>query len=412
LKKPNILFLWVDAFRSDLVFGEERHVVSPNFDRLRDGGVAFPTLISSNAMSHPCFATLITGTYAFKHGITTFGNFKLKSEMKTLPEILKEAGYNTYGDMAGRLNPEMGFDRGFDEYRVRYFSENIHGKWGKDVFEKFRKKHYKEPWFLMLHIWVLHRSRFLTKEFNKKKFGRTAYERAFSNLDFKLGEILEMVPKDTIVIISGDHGEVYPKTKLREYINHFFFIAYGTLRKLKIWNRYYLGESHGSDLSEDVVKTPMIIYNAPGLPKKKRIEQQVRMIDIAPTIVEVLGLNGAIKQQAQGRSLLPLIKGEKMSDEPVYVAAQGIKLRKKEKWMEGVRTSDFKLVTYPFDKSRKPELFDLRKDPGGKKNIAGEMPGKVEEMLSTMQEIKGGRQFTEQDEKDVLERLRDLQYED
>ena len=412
MEKPNILFILVDALRSDMVFGNARHVVTPNLDGLKKEGAGFGNLLVSTSMSSSSIASMLTGTYGFVHGIETTDEDSLNASLKTLPQLLKENGYNTYAEMCWPIKPELGFGRGFCEYNMRPHKEQLRNAWSDSFIRRFKGGGFKEPWFLMFHTFALHRPRFVTRDFNKKKFGRVAYERAVSCLDSKLGEMLDCAGDNTVVILSSDHGEIYPKTKAREWLNNMWVAYYALLRKMRLSQSYFEGESHGFDLSEDVLKIPLLLKNLNGFPKGVVFNQLARSIDIAPTLIDALGLSGSLGGKVQGRSLVPLARGEKISDADLYLYARDVKLKSKERWLEGIRTNDFKLVFHPFGRNPGYELHDLRKGPLERQNLAAAMPEKVQELLAKIKDLKQGTEFTEKDAQKVIEKLRDLEYED
>ena len=186
---------------------------------------------------------------------------------------------------------------------------------------------------------------------------------------------------------------------------------------------------HGHTLYDEVINIPMIFY-LPGIhPKKNVIHNQVRLIDVKPTIHDYLGI--PIEKPVQGTSLLPLIvEGERAEDPP---AISEYMLSGPER--KSVRMNGYKYVYIPDMEERKDDvsysdvtrhaLFDLTKDPGEKNNIYSQKTelGKkyhriLEETLEESLGIKGEIQKnspTANDEsteipQDIIEGLKALGY--
>ncbi len=203
----NIIFILVDCLRADAVSGEDRGTVTPTIDRLMAGGTYFSQAISTAGTTTTCVASLLTGSYPFAHGVRTLSGYKLNNESVTLPQILGEQGYNTYALVTGPLSPLTGLDRGFDEYHYRTENVYLSDQWGEDLKRMFRKKAFREPWFIFLHLWEVHRPRKVQESFNSRRYGADPYERSVSSLDPELGRLLDVVGEDTVTILHGDHGE-------------------------------------------------------------------------------------------------------------------------------------------------------------------------------------------------------------
>jgi len=144
---------------------------------------------------------------------------------------------------------------------------------------------------------------------------------------------------------------------------------------------------HGFHVYDYLVRVPLLFAGRGIFPEDTWISDQVRQIDVFPTIVEALGLkHDNIK--IHGRSLLPLIKGQKLPQVPAYSEACGRVLRDKSNWLAGIRTPKFKYVIAPYTTTIPDALYDLEKDPNEKKNIATKRPDIVQELRQKLQEIR------------------------
>jgi len=253
----NVLFLLVDCLREDRIEGKGSSEI-PAISSLRKSGVTFTDMTSVGSVTTPCVASILTGLYPPAHGIRTHTGKKLSKMASPLSQVLKENGYHTYAEVTGPLYSETGLDRGFDEYNYRqrdvYFSE----EWGESLIKRFETGDFREPWFVLLHLWELHQiwegKRYLRKNFDTKRFGATHYDRSLSSLDDKLWKLLESIDLDhTLVVLLGDHGE--------KIIDSFYKRALLTMKQ------YFLGiRRRLADISLEglVPETPLEHINLTG----------------------------------------------------------------------------------------------------------------------------------------------------
>lgn len=213
-QQPNILLVVTDCARSDRWLGSGRSTRTPNLDRLAAAGVSFPTTITEKACTTPSFATLLTGLYSPRHGVHLVWGYRLPEQVPMLTDVLRRRGYHTYAEASGPLLPEMGLDRGFEQYTYRAPCDGLHTAWGDRFVEQIRNGHYRSPWFIMLHLWELHPGRRVAPECDSAEYGAGEYERAVSSLDAQLGRVLAALPDDTLTVFTGDHGE---KTRAETY---------------------------------------------------------------------------------------------------------------------------------------------------------------------------------------------------
>ena len=192
-----------------------------------------------------------------------------------------------------------------------------------------------------------------------------------------LEEMREMgILDDTVLIITADHGE--------EFGEHGDFAH------------------HHAKLYEELIRVPLIIANSES--KNIKIDEQVSLIDVAPTILDLLDIPAS--ESFQGRSLVPVIKGEKKSA-GVITEAFG-----KGKRNVSYRTKEWKYILNEADAKR--ELYNLREDPGEKRNLYGEEKERVKEFELKIKEhvseqrkiIKGPKEEKER----IKQRIRELKY--
>ena len=114
---PNILLISIDSLRSDHLscygYGKE---TSPTIDRLADTGALFETVVSPTSWTLPAHHTLLTGLAPEQHGVI-YPTQRLDTDVTTLAEVLRDAGYFTFGVVSGiYLDASYGFHQGFEVY--------------------------------------------------------------------------------------------------------------------------------------------------------------------------------------------------------------------------------------------------------------------------------------------------------
>ncbi|MCX6799444.1 MAG: sulfatase-like hydrolase/transferase [Candidatus Diapherotrites archaeon] len=386
---PNVVFVLVDCANLDAFLGKT-NAKTPFLDRLRKESTVFTQAVSVSSMTNACAASVLTGTHRFKHNVATGGEEALSRDVKTLAEAFKEKSYWTVAEATGSLLKEVGFDRGFDDYNFRDCSKTIYSAWGEGFFKKLALLKKGPPFFLLLHLMELHRPRYMTKEFNKAKYGKTAYEKSLSCLDRYLEKIFMVLDLtgETLFVLTADHGEKVPQNKVEEYLNQLFIASYAILRKLKFSKKYFSGESHGTDLGETVIRVPLL-FQGKMFPKGKVIGPQVAQVDIPLTIADAVNIS--LGKETDGQSLMPLVRGEPLNERAAFIEERGIKLQRSE-WIEGVRTSKWKFVQGIFNQQLPELLFDLEKDPLEKNNLAKERPEKEKEMKAMLSALKRNAQ--------------------
>ena len=122
------------------------------------------------------------------------------------------------------------------------------------------------------------------------------------------------------------------------------------------------------------------------------ISQQVRTIDIFPTIMEIIGLETK-NLQKPSHSLLPLINGDTLDEIPAYVDSAANPTDSTRSDVIGIRTSNYKYFRNRKDSSKNVNLYDLKKDPLEENNIANENPNIIKEMEERLTQIKHDKDF-------------------
>jgi arylsulfatase A-like enzyme len=410
LSAPNVLLLAVDSLRADAVFGSE--VRTPYFDEIADRGAAFTQCVCTCTTTTPSFSSILTGCYPPKHGVRGLQGFRLHPSLTTMAEAFSKAGYKTYAEVTGPLLPETGILRGFDAanhrpaYKVPFFG------WRDEVVERMRS--FVEPWFLLLHIWEVHRPYRSPPDFEKRK-DRAGYQAAVTATDEWLTPVYEAAG-DATVVVTGDHGEEYPEGALGLQVVRVARKARRSLRLsqwLPVLDKKLAGAEigHGFALHEPLVRVPLII-SGPGVPRA-RIDDQVRHVDLLPTLADLCGLGSV--EGVDGRSVRPLMDGGSLPEEPAYLEAVGVKLGGRR--IAGARTPDWKLIQPP---SGRPALYRLggSRGPDEKRNLYSRHPEVAHRLEVFIEEIDArslegdvaDSGMTSEEEAIVEQHLRELGY--
>jgi len=392
-----VLLIDIDTLRADHLscYGYKFNT-SPNIDKLAREGILFSNAFAQGIPTTPAHTTIFTGLHSITHKIVSHGSDEvLDSSIPLLPEILKDNDYRTAA-VDNLFNIKPWFAKGY-EYYINPKSKSTHSIKAEEItYEAIRwlKEHYKENFFLFLHYWDPH-SPYLPPEIYKDIFYRgkdpfdpnnksmdeakrqipypffkkwhydlldnptdadyiiAQYDGEIRYADDSIGELLEYlrtlgIEEDTTIIITSDHGE-----NMTEH--NFFFDHQG--------------------LYEPTIHIPLIMKLGDRF-TDRRIEALVQHIDIMPTILDILNIKKNIR--LEGKSLLPLIKGE---CNELYTEVVSTECT----WRASIaiRTGEWKLIkTIDQGLYEKPpeELFNLKYDPREENNLYDKEKDIVDEL--------------------------------
>ncbi|MBN2336860.1 sulfatase-like hydrolase/transferase [Candidatus Bathyarchaeota archaeon] len=367
--KRNIILIVLDACRADIVYREADKVntKTPFLDALIEHGAVFTRAFSTTSTTSPSFASILTGLYPPRHGLRSLYGYKL-NDVKTLPEVLRENGYNTYAEVTGPLVESIGVGRGFTEFRYREKEEDIHSRWGQTLLDRVAVGHYESPWFLFLHLWELHLPIVVPESHDSREYGRNRYERALSAVDEYLQRLVNAAGEDAVIVVLGDHGENIAWTNLEDRLTKTRRRVLKKLSRLGVARVDHLKiQGHGYHVYDYLTRIPLI-FSGEGLFLGRSSDDLVSQIDVFPTLIDVLGIP-TNDLGLEGLSLKPVLEGEKIGRTHVFLEACGEVIPDESKWLVGVRTYDTKYVYAPYSDDDKEELYDLRTDPTEKTNI-------------------------------------------
>ena len=291
-----------------------------------------------------------------------------------------------------------------------------------EKIDEFLSSKKTEPWFCYIHSYNLHFPVLSPNGFTDEKFGMNNYEKQISLIDDSLGKIIESVNlKNTLVIITSDHGSYFPtvinngkkinfetkgnvqnltinvSNKIPKQLNSMktkLFLSIEKIKKKQKLNaiknlnlkphelRGLLHQRSNSDnfLYDDLVHVPLLLLGC-GINSSKNISQQVRLIDLFPTLCDILEIKNP--ENIDGESLLPLIEGKSMPENPAYFESSPL-VQIKTNNVIGIRTSKYKYFRDRYDPKKRQFLFDLKNDPDENNNIKNDtvILDKMEEILS------------------------------
>jgi arylsulfatase A-like enzyme len=368
--KKNLVLISLDTVRADVAYSEK----FPAINFLRKLGVTYLNTISSSPLTPVSHATVLTGLQPYHHGMHHLFKEKIKSRAKTLAQILKSEGYETGAIVScPGMNKWYGFSRGFDFYDdeipkmpdgsdpLKTVDVKIRGtalKRADVVVErgiKWLESKKDKKFFLFLHFFDAH----WPYKAPKKYGGNNVYEQEVAFSDHYLGLFLKYLRdsnllSDTLIVCFSDHGEdlagMYPNDKSGKKLGH--PEEFG----------------HGSLLYDQTQKTVLIIADNKIMPGTS-IKNQVRLVDIFPTILDFLNIK-YLPKQLDGVSLKPILHGKHYKNLAAYsetfypeeqtVATGGKFSNAKNK--KSLRIDNKYKIIFHLN-SDKVELYDLENDP-------------------------------------------------
>lgn len=366
----DVLLITVDTARADrFSYAGGSPVPTPNIDALAAEGTAFLQAVSPAPITLVAHASLLTGLLPPDHGLRNNGAYRLGDDAVTLAELLVSRGYRTGAFIAAAvLDRRYGLDQGFAHYDDRMGgkpgAEFQPQRPGGEVVEaalSWLRQSGEGPTFVWVHLFDPHMP-YAPPEPERSLYPEAPYAGEIAYADRVIGELVTGYRRlglwrQTIMVFTSDHGE-----SLGQH-----------------------GEpTHGIFLFDETVRVPLVV-RIPGLGEGLRIDAQAQLVDIVPTLGELIGL--AVDPAVSGRSLLPLLRGEHRPSPPAYLETFLPALDYGWFVLRGLRTEERKLIV-----GRKPELYDLRADPGESRDLAASEVGVVRELAGILR-----RDFPEPD---------------
>ncbi len=414
-KKTNVVLILADDLGvRDLGCYGNQYFATPNIDRLATQGARFMDAYAACPVCSPTRASIMTGRYPVRTGVTDWivgrpsyergpivtprTATQLKLEETTIPERLKPAGYKSAAVGKWHLGGN-GFtptDQGFDlnvggnhsgsppRSKTPYFGPfelpNLMAGPGEFLTERlsqaacgFIEQNRDNPFFLYLAHYTVHLPLNACEadiaRHREKSGGRynPVYAAMVESLDTSVGAVLDSIDKAgvadrTMVCFFSDNGG----------LRH----AGGSKQPVTDNAPWRAGKGH---LYEGGIREPLLV-RLPGVVKAGSvISTPVSSVDFLPTFCELAG------QRADGMdgvSLLPLLKGGKLKDRPLFWHYPHYSNQGGDPG-SAIREGDWKLIEF-YDRPRR-ELYNLRKDPSETVNLVERESGVARKLSAKLQ---------------------------
>jgi len=387
---------------------------------------------------------------------TGLTHFNFSSNTKTYFDYFKHDGYYLCGcfpDHEFFINLASNLDENYAYiYNKLDLWKNLSGGIGNSIIEKLKSLKQHEPWLFVLHIMDLHNLFALPEDFRSNEFGENDYDKMLSFIDVWIGKFLKEINlKNTLVVISSDHGAYIPVTgKIPDEIPTIQKIMkkgkkivpslepagvkmlllmrkasreirmHKLKKELSEYELRSLNNRGKSELFEETIRVPLI-FAGYGIKNHLIFDNLVRHVDIFPTISEIVNLQNN-NYQKDGRSLVPLLNNDKMDELPAYIEtgvsagdfSEKINPQSVGKII-GLRTSRYKYLRSR-ENTAEPILFDLKNDPQELTNIAEENQQIVKGLekkltnLITAKKLEKPDDLTEDEQRKAEDLLKKLGY--
>ena len=365
--RPNIILITIGSTRADRMgFLGATAGITPNLDALARQSMVFEQAYAQSPLTVTSHATILSGTYPQTHAVSEFGT-PLQATLPFIPQLLNATRYHTAAFVGSiRLDPRNGFapgfNRGFDFYDARFHQPER----GQTRFVSVERQgtqvvvranawlsRTQAPFFLWVHLNDAH-----------SPFG-TPYDAAVKATDSAVGKLVAALQAkklydDALIVVVADHGESLG--------------AHGE-------------DTHGIFLYQETIHVPLLLKLPQNLNAAKRIHARAKLVDIAPTILEVAGV--AIPSQMQGQSLLRIAKTNPGAEQPAYARSDFPQKAFGWSTLESWRSGKYLYIRAP-----KPELYDLSSDPGTTRNLAQSSKATLDTIASQLEAFD--RRFTHQ----------------
>ncbi|MBQ99983.1 MAG: arylsulfatase [Verrucomicrobiales bacterium] len=418
-KKPNIILVITDDQGYGPV-GKHGHpwIKTPNLDKHYEKSTRFTRFLVSPTCS-PTRAAIMTGRHPMKNGIThtILERERMTLKATILPQVLKTAGYTSgifgkwhLGDEKEYQPDQRGFDEVFihgaggigqayncscaDAPKNKYFDPVIrhNGSFVKtkgyctDLFFTAAMGWIKEakdkdaPFFAYITTNAPH-GPFIAPPSNTKRLtdlgfrAKTAgFYGMIENIDENMGRLQAKLDEwklmdNTILIFMSDNGMTGGGS------------GKGVVGKasggtpMKMFNADQKGLKGSAD--EGGVRVPFFIRWDGKFRAGHDIKNVSAHIDLLPTFAQIAGAK-LPEKQVEGRSLLPLLKGQKILQQSRYLFTN------KARWKTGAEPNDHQWKNFAVRGPRfrlvDSALYDMIADPGQKTDVAAKHPEKVKEM--------------------------------
>jgi arylsulfatase A-like enzyme/Flp pilus assembly protein TadD len=357
-----VVLVSIDTLRADHVgaYGAAK-AATPTLDGVAADGVRFATAIAPAPLTLPSHTSLLSALDPPRHGVRDNSLFRVPPDVPLLQERFHEAGFATAGFVGALvLDASTGIARGFDVYDDRMQRPDTGIETGFPERPADAVVDAALGWldgaparfFLFVHLYDPHAAYRPPLGFRLAVPGDPyAGEIAFADSEVGrlLGAIRTRWPDGrTLVAITSDHGE-----SLGEH-----------------------GEpTHAYSIYDATQRVPLLLAG-PGVPKGRVVDDLARTVDVAPTLLALAHAAPLAADDAiDGRDVTPLLRGRAAASRIAYVETLATQMSFGWSPLLGLRTATHKWIRAP-----RPELFDLRADPGEMRDLAASEAGLAQEL--------------------------------
>jgi arylsulfatase A-like enzyme len=438
----NVILLTVDSLRADhTTFMRYNKETTPNLEKLSKKSIIFEKTMSSSSFTPASFISMFSSAHPLM-----YDGYKRLPEIRTyVVEVLNKNGYITAGFNSNPfLSRFYGYNRGFDVFEDFIHSKNSHKKqkheeYRKSIVELIKKRpiiyntvkqiirpilslksikpgyidahtlnksvvswiksNKSENFFLWVHYMDVHYPYIPPPKYIKMLGGNIPNKQMIRSLDNK-------ITYNTIDSVT--EGDLKTMINLYDagirYVDEQIGLLLSKLKKLDLLNKTAIiviadhGDEfldhgdlgHGSKLYNELLQVPLLLY-LPNINESIKIKNRVSLIDLAPTILDLLRINNP--SSFLGESLLPLIEGKEHNERAIIseIANERITPDNPLKIDYSIRKiayiyGDWKYIYY---ENADDEFYNLKNDPKETKNVLYEEKEKAEEFKSwILQHIK------------------------
>jgi arylsulfatase A-like enzyme len=365
----NVFLLMIDSMRADMPWAGYERPIAPFLTELAGKSAVYTNHYSVSSYTAKSVATVLTGRYPSTHFRSGFFFTDYYDSNLFFSELLQKAGIRTiawhshlYYSRGKGLNqgfdvwelvPGLTFNPNTDEEvtspRMTKLGLELLGNAENTSKQFFAWAHYMDPH----DVYVQHKESPVWGRYNRDR-----YDSEIFFVDLWVKELLTWAKKqpwweNTALIVTGDHGE-----------------AFGEQGMYK----------HAFEVWEPLLRVPLFIM-APGI-EPKRIDARRSHIDLAPTIMELMGQ--PVAPEFMGKSLVPELYGAEEPNKRDYVLSE-LTEDTHNPARRALIIGDYKLIV--FDAGHRSMLFNLADDPKEQNDLAKSQPDKLTEMRAELDRI-------------------------